>query len=150
SLREWRGVLLAYSVALDADGGRVAAWGQGPDRKPATFVWRADNGAVACRLKDTRTVASIPAARSALAFSPDGKRLAVALGQRAADPLVIFDAATGNRVASLPMPQNALAYRHLAWSADGRRLLAGPPGVPTAPSVAPGASEAWDAATGAA
>ncbi|MCL4697388.1 MAG: hypothetical protein KJ023_10130, partial [Burkholderiaceae bacterium] len=63
---------------------------------------------------------------ASLAFSPDGRQLAVAFATRGEGP-EIFDAATLQPLARLPAPESyAGDWRTLAWSADGRTLaLAG-------------------------
>lgn len=61
-----------------------------------------------------------------VAASPDGKVLAVGvsdLGRGTHNKIVLFDAATGDRLATLPSQKKAVYA--LAFSADGRHLAAG-------------------------
>jgi RNA polymerase sigma factor (sigma-70 family) len=75
---------------------------------------------------------------SAVAFSPDGKRLAVSVNVRsmkAVPQTRVVEIKTGKLVAEL---DDLAAVSGLAWSPDGKRLVAGAPD---------GRVVAWDAAT---
>jgi len=62
---------------------------------------------------------------ASLAFSPDGRQIAVAFATRG-EGLEILDAATLQSVARLPAPESfAGDWRTIAWSADGRTIALG-------------------------
>lgn len=62
---------------------------------------------------------------ASLAFSPDGRQLAVAFATRG-EGIELFDAATLQSLARLPAPEAyAGDWRTLAWSADGRTIALG-------------------------
>ena len=70
-----------------------------------------------------------------VAFSPEGKRLAVAY---MTGRVTVWDTETGQQLQSLTGPSSATAT-NVAFSADGKRLMAGSP---------TGAVKTWDAQTG--
>jgi hypothetical protein len=60
-----------------------------------------------------------------LAFSPDGRQLAVAFATRG-EAVELFDALTLHSLGKLPLPESyAGDWRVVAWSADGRTLALG-------------------------
>ncbi len=73
----------------------------------------------------------------ALAFSPDGKTLAVTFEKNG--NVILWDLAEGRKRASFP--SDADSIRHIAFSPDGRCLVAG--GISTIASIA-----VWDVITG--
>jgi WD40 repeat protein len=79
---------------------------------------------------------------NALAFSPDGRRLAAAHGGR---DLVVRDGSDGRPL--LRFKGHAETPRALAWSPDGKRLLSAAVDVPNLPGK-PGELKLWDAETG--
>lgn len=80
--------------------------------------------------KEVRSLGPTPAAVRALAVSPDGKLLASASpdGQKGEkDPdfgVVLWELATGNKLRTLPLPPPALGTTALAFSRDGKTVIA--------------------------
>ncbi len=99
-------------VAYNSDGSRIASYG----------IYSADDGGVTSRLWNTITGKEIAVLAKwqenihPLAFSPDGKRVAV--GSR--EFVHLCDAVTGRQLAVLG--PHAKAVWHLAYSLDGKRL----------------------------
>jgi WD40 repeat protein len=146
----------ASAVAILDESGRVLVWKPGLTgtlpvvAKPAEHVRAldfSDGGAIALAAEDGalriadasgRTIASFrdPALGSltAVAFSPDGRRVAVVAGQ--ANAVVLVDARSGRRVRTLRLPESSSGT--VAFAPDGSRVIAG------------GGDGAliWDAATG--
>jgi WD40 repeat protein len=86
----------------------------------------------------------VPSGFRGVAFSPDGRWIATGN----ASDLVIWDAATGAEQSRLTDPGNRdLPLLSLAYSPDGRRILAGYGGTSNDPRVI-GHAKLWDAATG--
>lgn len=112
-------------AAFSPDGGLVAAC----DQDGWLAVWKTDDGAERFRER------VFPQRATALAWSPDGARVAVA---GAADAIRLRDSVSGRAVAEIPCGGGVTA---LAWSPDGRSVASG---------HASGAVHLWDAATGAA
>jgi WD40 repeat protein len=67
--------------------------------------------------------APLPQRVGAIAFSPDGKRLALAPAEGETGPLMLLDSATGREIAQLA--KELTGTRTLAFSPDGQRLAAG-------------------------
>ncbi|WP_193611461.1 PD40 domain-containing protein [Nocardioides lijunqiniae] len=100
-------------VAFSPDGSLVA----GADLEGRVAVWSVEDGAEVSSVETDGDV-------FALAFSPDGSRLATAGGA----PTRVLDVATGDEVAALPRSADSSG---LVWSPDGRWLAAsGPDGAP--------------------
>jgi WD40 repeat protein/tRNA A-37 threonylcarbamoyl transferase component Bud32 len=112
-------------ASLSPDGKRVAAC----DQDGWLTVWDLSSGATL--LKEH----VLPQRATAVAYSPDGTRIAVG---GAEDAILVRDATTGRAVAGIPAGGGITS---LAFSPDGRRLVSG---------HASGAVRLWDAATGAA
>jgi eukaryotic-like serine/threonine-protein kinase len=102
----------AGPCALSADGDRLAMANADAGGREAV-VWHLASGKTACTLRGhTGPV-------TALAFSPDGRRVASAGGDQ--DRTVkIWDSETGREVLTLP---GLASIRRLAFCGDGRRLL---------------------------
>jgi WD40 repeat protein len=109
--------------ALTPTGDRLAAFvSTGADKPWAVKVWETATG------REVRTLPEVPTsgdiAPGALAFSPDGKRLAV--GRAAGggtDPAVrVFDPVTGEELLTLTGKPAQLSVNRLAFSGDGTRL----------------------------
>jgi WD40 repeat protein len=102
------------SVAFSPDGKRVAAKTAG-----LLGVWEADTGKEVFTLELTPdNVEQVPAG---LAFSPDGKTLAY----RAGNSIKRCDAATGRALRDLPPPDKDKTVSCVAYSPDGKLLVAG-------------------------
>ncbi len=117
------GPVLGASVS--PDGRQVAIC----DQDGYLVAWRLDDGRELFRERVLLRRAS------AVAYSPDGTRLAVG---GATDAIVIRDARTGQALAQIPAGGGVMS---LAWSPDGRRLVSGHDS---------GEVKVWDGATGAA
>jgi WD40 repeat protein/tRNA A-37 threonylcarbamoyl transferase component Bud32 len=111
-------------LALSAGGDMVATAGEGT----GLMIWEAVTG------RKAMTIASRPVPVAALTFSPDGRQLAAALGGDRPE-ITIWDTATGHEVCTLPDAAAPLAY-----SADGRRVVAG--------GAAPQDATLWDLPAG--
>ena len=96
-------------LAFGADGTRLAATGRGG----TTRVWKLDDEQAPPR------ELSFDHATEVAVLSPDARVLAT--GGRT---LVLWDLASGERTATLALPEDAARVKALAWSADGRRLAA--------------------------
>ena len=116
-----------------------------PDRRPGEGkVWDAQTGQVLFGLKG-HTRGGV----HAVAFSPDGKRLAsVGSGE-----VKLWEAQTGQELLSLPFKGlvNTITFGSVAFSPDGRRVATsggenGENG--TGPRQRPGVVKVWDASTG--
>jgi WD40 repeat protein len=112
-------------AALSPDGGAVAAC----DQDGWLTVWNTADGG---RRFSERV---FPQRATALAWSPDGARIAVG---GAASGILLRDAVTGRAASAIPCGGGVTG---LAWSPDGRSVASG---------HASGAVHLWDAATGAA
>jgi serine/threonine protein kinase/WD40 repeat protein len=100
-------------------------------------VWDADNGAQLAHLKADDPI-------GAMAFSPDGKRLATAVendSERAGEVLV-WDVATGNLV--LRLEGHIHGVIRLAYSPDGKRIAT----IDRGRNGAPTEIKLWDAVSG--
>ncbi len=111
-------------AALSPDGRHIAAC----DQEGNLGVWNLDSGAELFRER------VLPRRASAVAWSPDGSRIAVA---GAAGEILIRDARKGGPVAAISSGGGVIS---LAWSRDGRRLVSGHDS---------GAVKMWDPLTGA-
>jgi WD40 repeat protein/tetratricopeptide (TPR) repeat protein len=113
---------------------------RGRDGDPDTVQsWHADTGRpVLPRLKVGQPILGA-------AFSPDGKYVAVAVGDRFKDTgaVQLFDARRGRRLRTLP---HEGPVGSVSFSADGRRLLAAEGHVHG--EQVPGAARLWDVETG--
>lgn len=108
-----------YCIAFSRDGTRIAAGGLQPD----VVVLDAADGTL------LKTIAV--GFSSGLAFSPDGRRLAI----QASDASGVWDVETGTRVVALGGGSTA----NIAWSRDGTRIATCTQGI-----------QLWNAETGAA
>jgi WD40 repeat protein len=101
------------AVAVDPVGGRFAVVGRGGGHDPEDVVWVIDTTG----RNPPREVARGRELLGGLTFSPDGRDLAVSVGES----VLVHRAETGERVHTLPgLP----ATTCLAYSPDGRRLTA--------------------------
>jgi WD40 repeat protein len=98
-------------VVHSRDGRLVAAWVE-EDDEDEVRIWDAADGKVLATLKKNRS--------KLLAFSPDGRTLAAAGGDKRSTAQ-LFDAATGELKLSLARTEGGT--RSLAFSPDGRRLV---------------------------
>ena len=94
------------SVVISEDGGRIAAG----DHGGAYTVWDTSTGAQQMHLQ-------MPFYPSALAFSPEGKRLAIA---PVGEPVQIYDPASGRKLLELPRTTGGSAA--IVFSRDGARI----------------------------
>ncbi|HLO32617.1 MAG TPA: hypothetical protein VK249_25950 [Anaerolineales bacterium] len=109
-----------YSVAWSPDGNQLAAGSlimrAAESGSPHLIVWDAASWKAAFELKrDQEDSVSF----SALAWSPDGKRLALSFADRG---LIVVDIETGKTVAQ--QQDFLLPPTSLSWSPDGSRLIA--------------------------
>jgi WD40 repeat protein len=111
-LRQWRGPDGADRLLYSPDG-KILAVSTATDRS-AVSLWDAATG------KELRSLFRLQGQLTALAFAPDGKRLAVALSNEA---LVIYDVATGKEIKRLPAPQQGIVAA--AFAPDGKTLATG-------------------------
>jgi serine/threonine protein kinase/WD40 repeat protein/regulation of enolase protein 1 (concanavalin A-like superfamily) len=146
-----------YTYAFSPDGCRIAAWTDGAvtpeEQKQGVHrytlkVWECDGG------KEVLAVPQTSAVAGPLAFSPDGGRIALMRASQEkpnttdhrARSLVVLDASTAKPV--LDVADAGLAGISLAFSADGKRLLASALTEGTAASSKT-EGRIWDAVTGA-
>ena len=116
-------------VAFSPDGARLALVGFG-----GVMIWDATPG------PEVMTIHA-PLQLQGLAYSPDGRRLAIADSE---DAVRVRDAATGRVLLTLPVPDWSigLALSDVRFSPDGRRLAA------TFGNASSGSVALWDATTG--
>ena len=93
-------------IVISDDGGRVAAG----DHGGGYTVWDTSTGAVRMQLR-------MPFYPAALAFSPDGQRLAIA---PTLEPVQIYDPASGRKLVELQRPIGG--SQAIAFSRDGERI----------------------------
>jgi WD40 repeat protein len=115
----------ATRVAFSPDGPHLAAASDTPD--PLVIVWDTASG------QQLYSLTGLPNRAWALAFSPDGSRLATGFG---AGFVKVYDAATGEE--SLSLPHHGGRILSVAFSPDGTLLATGGLDPPTL----------WDLATG--
>ncbi len=115
----------AVGIAFSPDGSRLATAG-GTEVK----IWDTHTGQVVLALPSVADLLVY-----SVAFSPDGKHLAVGFRGGAAS---VWDAATGQKLFDLPGHTGSV--RHLAYSPDGTRI---------ATASVDGTTRLWDATTGA-
>ena len=77
-------------------------------------VWAVGSGRPKPRFREPEWV-------TAVAYSPDGRRLAVGSGSEA---VAVWEVASGRKALALDEGQSGGSVRGLAWSPDGRRLAA--------------------------
>ena len=125
--------------AFSSDGRTLAVSGnkrpgaaQTPDYTSAIEIWDTETG------KRTASSAKYDGSHfTAVAISPDGKRVAVAAVSTAEQPVKLWDAASGREL--LTIRGHAGLINSIAFSADGTRL---------ATSSRDGTVKLWDPATG--
>jgi WD40 repeat protein len=104
-----------FALAFTADG-KSLAWGSNGTMQDGVHLWDVAGGRLVRRF-------GIDWSPQALAFTPDGKRLAVA----AFRSLDLWDPATGERLRRLTNEEQA---DQLAFSPDGKLLASWKPGLP--------------------
>jgi WD40 repeat protein len=126
------------AVAWSPDSHRLATVGDlDPDTGPGVVhVWEAATG---------KRLVTYPGAIPALAWSPDGTRIASAAFDKTVQ---VWEAATGKRLLSYTGPPSLV--RSLAWSPDGSRIASVDGANPSAEGTPDGSASAqvWDATTG--
>jgi WD40 repeat protein/serine/threonine protein kinase len=138
------------SVAFSPDGKRLASAGSYFDgrigrqdrRMPGEVkVWDAVSGEVVLSLK--RRTGYV----TAVAFSPDGERLA-GVGQRhSPGELTVWDTGTGQEILSLKTEHTRSSFTGVAFSPDGKRLASVSNGYDTRNGLL-GEVKVWDAGSG--
>jgi WD40 repeat protein/serine/threonine protein kinase len=120
-------------VAFSPDGQQIASAGHAGLVK----VWNAQTGAVTAEFGGHRDLTGHRVAIFCVAWHPKGHRIASA----GVDAVRVWDTRTEREAFKLPTEQgkNALAYDAVAFSPDGRYLVAGNQA---------GAVQVWDAGTG--
>jgi hypothetical protein len=107
-----------WSLAFSPDGTRLAVGGRNhPIGSPQVGLWDARTGASLW----SRHEPALPQAMS-VAFSPNGKLLAVGFGERGGRgvyPVKLYEVATGRETITFPGPKGG---NKLAFHRDGRRL----------------------------
>ena len=127
-LRSWtpsREGLDVWSVAFSPDGARIASgsgpWGTPGDRPTGELVVREVHSG-----REAFAMRELPGAVQAVAYSPDGSRLAAAhgfSGDRPGAVLLMVDAADGREL--WRRSERGMQVLSLAFSPDGRTLAAG-------------------------
>src|SRR5262249_23152904 len=86
--------------------------------------------------------------RSDVAFSPDGRRLAIASGERVGDTgqVTVLEVADGKEVFSLKVSHDAISS--VAFSPDGCHLASASSAAGFSTNKSPGLVQIWDADTG--
>jgi WD40 repeat protein len=142
------------SIAFSADGQRLAAssWGLFKDGKappPGEIrVWDMASGGQVCRITHESGVFT------AVAFSPDGRRLAAlvshfnAEGKLLSDEAKLWDPATGKELLAIPAGGYNGGITGLTFSPDGRQLAGGVWVFDKDGKLLPGDVQVWDATTG--
>jgi WD40 repeat protein len=102
------------SARYSPDGRRIASGSDAQEK--AIRIWDAENGRV------LQTITGQGGRIQALAYSPDGKKIASNAPEDKA--VKIWDAETGRLVRSIPVEDNGGVFS-LAWSPDGKRLASG-------------------------
>ena len=139
---------LCDRMSISDDGRTLAALARPPDEKscvPLVYDLATGRGVVLSRLRRRRALVGTPAHTNGyrlparLAVSPDGRRLALGLGDDA--PLQVVDARDGRVIwaAEAEAPEEDFVVTALAFSPSGARLVVG--------DVA-GRTRLWDAETG--
>src|SRR5439155_13986251 len=103
-------------VGVNADGTKIASIGADKALKVWTLA-----AAPGGKDDDKPVAIALAAPASAVAVTPDGKRVAAAVTDAAGTLLRVFDAATGKEVLSLN--EHAGAVKSLAFLADNRTLV---------------------------
>ncbi|MFO0964785.1 MAG: WD40 repeat domain-containing protein [Gemmataceae bacterium] len=129
----------AVGVWDTATGKQIASFATSPDRDPTVKAFSFDNRTLACGQRDdTVRLFDVASGKNtatfaqknrihALAFSPDGKTLAIACvdleGEaRPKSEVALWDLAAGKQTGTLPFPDGALIS--LRFSPDGKFLAA--------------------------
>jgi WD40 repeat protein len=134
ALHQYRGLMVEgrwFRTCFSPDGRQLAAQAA----KTTVKVWDTGSGKGRCSF-------TLPDEVNALAFSPDGHRLAVAAKRR----VKVWDIADGREIATL---ENPFYPKALGFSPDGSRIAAvgvGPANF-KASKVQPGAGRIWDLAS---
>src|SRR5262249_563460 len=101
-------------------GGRLIAV---PSQK-AVSLYRADGCAPVARLRYSDDGVEAPQIPRAVAFSPDGKRLAVLLARGGTSPrLLVWDLTTGALTTDAHLTTVRSVIQPLEWAADGSALF---------------------------
>jgi WD40 repeat protein len=122
-----------FGIDIARDNSKVAAI----SRNGVTVVWNLTSG------ERLHTFAESRGSQGGIAFAPDGRLLAIATYDALASepaPVVFYDLPT--RIQTLTLAPPARLVRHLAFTRDGRSLLAGGQGYPDAKH---GSVFAWEA-----
>jgi len=131
-----------YAVALSADGKTLAAVGPGPGFGGLVELWDLSNGTLITTLDTAASSAGqIPVDNASVAFSPNGKTLAVGgLNTSAVGVLELWDVTSATLISSLKT--GAVTGVHsVAFSPDGKTLADG------GQTSTNGVLETWDVST---
>jgi WD40 repeat protein/tRNA A-37 threonylcarbamoyl transferase component Bud32 len=113
--------ITVYTVAWNPKGGSIVSAGVGAD----VHVWDAETGQTRALYKGHSGLAPYV---FAVAWSPDGERIASACSSAGLDKTVhLWDASTGQPLSRYKVPSGLMpnfSVLSLAWSPDGRRIAA--------------------------
>jgi WD40 repeat protein len=118
------------SLAFSPNGHEIAVSGG----MGVIIIWDLETGVELVRIESEHQ--RIPFRDTDLSYSPDGRRLAVTAGGSAA----VYDTISGDKLHSLTIPDHRAAFSGIAWSPDGKHIVAG---------ILKPSAVAWNAESGA-